>query len=91
MKVSKQSGFLEGTMSKSPSRVGLSIGTWLINLSYNMVEIASLVGDIFKGSVVMWQPKEVVYILLELLKEEVEKNANSQVKTKRGGGVNESL
>jgi hypothetical protein len=91
MKVSKQNTFLEGTMSKNPSGVGLSIGTWLISLFYNMVEIASLVGDIFKDSVVMWQPKEVVYIILELLKEEAESDINSQVKTKRGGGVNESL
>jgi hypothetical protein len=91
MKVSKQSGFLEGPTNKTPHRVNLSIGHWLINLSYNMVEIASLVGDIFKGSVVMWQSKEVVYILLELLKEEAERNTNSQVKTKRGGEVNESL
>jgi hypothetical protein len=91
MKVNKQSGFWEGAMNENPNGVSLSIGRWLINLSYNMVEIASLVGDIFKCSVVMWQPKEVVYILLELLKEETKRNTNSQIKTKRGGGVNENL
>jgi len=77
MKVNKQSGFLKGTINRDPNGVGLSIGSWLIGLSYNMVEIAALVGDIFERSVVMWQPKEIVYILLELLKEGAERNTKS--------------
>jgi LEA14-like dessication related protein len=91
MKVNKQNSFLEGTTSKNPNGVALSVGSWLINLSYNMVDIASLVGDIFKCSVVMWQSKETVYILLELLKEKMEKNTNNRVRTKREGKTDESL
>ena len=91
MKVSKQGSFLKGTTNENPNGIGLSIGSWLIGLSYNMVEIAALVGDIFERNVVMWRPKETVYILLELLKEKTEESANNQIKTKQGGEVNESL
>jgi len=86
MKVSKQGSFLKGTTNENPNRIGLSIGRWLIGLSYNMAEIASLVGDIFGRDVVMWQPKGTVYALLDLLREKTKRSANSQIKTKREWG-----